>query len=70
MTNLAPPIPGELRATIQVTRAATGKVETFEVVGHSDPDKLKELLAQRAAARVHGTVGAIVGPGPALNQEN
>lgn len=35
---------GELRATIHVTRKATGKVETFEIIGHTDPEKLKELL--------------------------
>jgi hypothetical protein len=26
--------PGELRFTIEVTRQATGKVETYEMVGH------------------------------------
>lgn len=37
--------PGELRATIQIKRKATGKVETYEIVGHSDPVKLAEILA-------------------------
>jgi hypothetical protein len=29
--------PGELRATVHVTRKATGKVETYELVGHVMP---------------------------------
>lgn len=37
-------VPGELRATIHITRKATGKVETVELVGHADPEKLKEIL--------------------------
>ncbi len=39
--------PGEMRATIQVTRKATGKVETFELIGHPDPDVLKEILTKQ-----------------------
>jgi hypothetical protein len=38
--------PGELRITLQVTRKATGKTETIELVGHSDPDKLAEIIAK------------------------
>lgn len=33
----------ELRFTLEIKRAATGEVETYEMVGHTDPDKLKEL---------------------------
>jgi hypothetical protein len=40
--------PGELRMTLQIKRAATGKVETYEMVGHSDPEKLKEILQAQA----------------------
>ena len=36
--------PGELRMTIEVKRAATGKTDTFELVGHADPEKLKQIL--------------------------
>ncbi len=57
------PEPGELRATINVTRAATGLVETFEVVGHSDPAKLAELVAK---PRVHGAVGGMTGQGSGI----
>ena len=34
---------GELRLTVEVTRKETGKVETYELVGFLDEDKLKEL---------------------------
>ena len=36
---------GELRFTIQVTRKETGKVETVEMVGFLDAEKLAELQA-------------------------
>lgn len=55
--------PGELRATIHVKRKATGKTETFEIVGHSDAEKLKEILAAR---RHHGSAGSLVGQGSNL----
>lgn len=57
-----PGLKGELRATIHVRRAATGKTETFEIVGHSDSEKLKELMAEPRRSKVHGTCGAVVGP--------
>jgi hypothetical protein len=34
---------GELRFTVQVKRAETGKVEEYELVGYLDEQKLKEL---------------------------
>jgi hypothetical protein len=34
---------GELRATIQITRKATGKVETFELVGTATPEQFAEI---------------------------
>lgn len=37
---------GILRATISITRKATGKVETFQLVGCTDPEKLPALLEQ------------------------
>ena len=37
---------GEVHATIQVVRANTGKVETFEIVGKLDQDQLNALTAQ------------------------
>ena len=36
--------PGELRMTIEIKRKETGKVETVEIVGHADPEKLKQIL--------------------------
>jgi len=43
------PEPGELRATIHIKRKETGKVEMYEIVGHKDPEKLKEILANHRA---------------------
>ena len=34
---------GELRFTVEVTRKETGKVETYELVGFLDEEKLKEF---------------------------
>lgn len=34
---------GELRFTLEITRKETGKVETVEMVGFLDEQKLKEL---------------------------
>lgn len=42
MINLAGQI-GELRFTVEVKRKETGKVETYELVGFLDEEKLKEL---------------------------
>ena len=37
---------GELRFTVEITRKETGKVETVEMVGFLDAEKLAELQAQ------------------------
>jgi hypothetical protein len=34
---------GELRFSVEVKRADTGKVEQYELVGYLDEDKLKEF---------------------------
>lgn len=34
---------GELRFTIHITRKETGQVETYQLIGVIDPDKMKEL---------------------------
>ncbi len=34
---------GEIRMTLEIKRKETGKVETVELVGFVDEDKLKEL---------------------------
>ena len=34
----------ELRFTLEIKRAATGLVETYEMVGHVDPDELQKLV--------------------------
>ena len=35
---------GELRAVLTIKRAATGKVETYELIGHSDPEQLRQSV--------------------------
>lgn len=47
-------VPGELRATIQIKRIATGKVETYELVGHADPKTLQEILQRDRDRKVAG----------------
>lgn len=53
---------GELRAVITVTRKATGKVETYELVGRTTPEQ--------HSAIVHGAHGAIVGEGSEINKSS
>jgi hypothetical protein len=53
---------GELRATIHVKRAATGLVETFELVARTTPEQHARI--------VHGASGAMVGPGSAVNNQS
>lgn len=56
---------GELRATIHVTRKATGKVETFEITARTTPEQHEQIMG----GRVHVASGNIVGPGAELNNE-
>lgn len=56
--------PGEMRATIHVTRKDTGRVDTVNVIGHADPEKLKELLASH---RTHDAAGLLAGKGASLS---
>ncbi len=62
---------GEMRATIHVKRKATGKTETYQVVGHQDPEKLKEIVASHnehnKSKTIHGSAGGIVGEGSKMN---
>lgn len=44
---------GELRFSVEVKRAETGKVEQYELVGYLDEDKLKEL--QHGSDTQHGS---------------
>ena len=44
---------GELRFSVEVKRADTGKVEQYELVGYLDEDKLKEL--QNGSDPQHGS---------------
>lgn len=60
---------GELRATIQITRKATGKVETYELVGRTTPEQHAAIMADAKRGRVHGTSGAMAGPGATLKNK-
>jgi len=44
---------GELHMKVQVTRAETGKVEEYDVVGFVNPEELKQL--QDAGVLPHNT---------------
>jgi hypothetical protein len=44
---------GEVRFSVEVKRADTGKVEQYELVGYLDEDKLKEL--QNGSDSQHGS---------------
>jgi len=52
---------GELRATVHITRKATGEVETFELVGGTTPEQHVAIMKQ-----IHGASGAMVGQGSEL----
>ena len=47
--------PGELRMNIEIKRAATGKVDTVELVGHADPEKLAEIIEAEKQRNDHGS---------------
>lgn len=50
---------GKITATIHITRKATGKVETYELVGAVDEAALAALINQ---GNSHGSSGALTGP--------
>ncbi|MCK7495196.1 MAG: hypothetical protein MZW92_31945 [Comamonadaceae bacterium] len=43
VSNLTGPV-GELRATVTIKRKATGKVETYELVGRTTPEQHEQLM--------------------------
>ena len=60
---------GELHATIQITRKATGKVETFELVGRTTPEQHEAIMADMQRGRVHGASGEMSGQGATLKNK-
>lgn len=61
---------GELRATLHITRKATGKTETVEIVGHTDPEQHAAFVAAMKKNRTHDAAGSMTGPGAGVsNQE-
>ena len=60
---------GELRATIQVKRAATGKVDTFDLVARTTPEQHEQIMGAVKQNRTHGSAGSMVGQGAAVNNQ-
>ena len=46
---------GELRATVQVTRKATGKVEEYELVGRLSAEQHEQLMSELNKEQQNGT---------------
>lgn len=46
---------GELRAVVQITRAATGKVEEYELVGHATEEQIEQLKEQHHGNTQHSS---------------
>ncbi len=51
---------GELRATIHVTRKATGKVETYELIGAATPEQAAAIMDVMKRSREHGSAGVLI----------
>lgn len=60
---------GVLRATVTVTRAATGKVETYELTGACTAEQAAALIAEQRGTKHHGATGAVIGAGAKLTNE-
>jgi hypothetical protein len=60
---------GELRFTVTVKRKETGKVETFDMVGHVLPEQEKQIVGSAKRGRVHGASGGLVGPGSGMSNQ-
>lgn len=43
--------PAELRITLEITRAATGKTETVELVGYPDPEDLDAVKETKSGGQ-------------------
>jgi hypothetical protein len=47
--------PGELRATITVKRAATGKTETYELTSKISPEQAAKVIGGKLKEQDHGS---------------
>jgi hypothetical protein len=45
----------ELRFMVEITRAATGVVEQYEMVGHASPEELQQLLGADHGSDTHNS---------------
>ena len=39
--------PAEVHFTVSITRKETGKVETYDMVGHTNPEAIKQLIEEQ-----------------------
>ena len=46
---------GELRAVVTIKRKATGKVEVFELVGHTTPEQHAALVEELKKEKADGS---------------
>jgi len=64
---------GELRGTITIKRAATGKEETYELSAPCTQEQAEALGATIVEAprapRVHGAAGGLIGEGASMSNE-
>ena len=59
---------GELRMSVTIKRAATGKEEHYELVGSATDEQAAALGLD--PGRAHGASGAVVGQGAKLSNED
>jgi len=47
--------PGEIRFTVTIKRAATGKEETYDLVGAATPEQVAALLKEKPVDTINET---------------
>ena len=60
---------GELRATVHITRKATGKVETVELVARTTPEQHEQIMGDARHNHIHGASGTMLGQGAGMNNQ-
>jgi hypothetical protein len=58
VSDLKPVAGGELSATIHIKRAATGKTETYELVGRTTPEEHEKLMNDIQERGVEAVLGS------------
>ena len=47
--------PAEMRATVTIKRASTGKVETYNLTGRVAPEQAEQIVANKTKEQDHGS---------------